>query len=679
MTRHQHSVPHRLDRIPASARARFTTRPIIAIVGRPNVGKSTLFNRLAGARLAIVHDEPGVTRDRHYADAFARGVEYSLIDTGGYDPDSDDPMRQGIARHVLAAIEEADVVVSVLDATVDLTGADREAVQLLRASKRPVLYAANKADSPNVDAFAYEFYSLGIDKLFPISALHGRGIAELEEAIIAAIPPPPDAVPDPFEGLDDVPRIALVGRPNAGKSSLLNRLAGEERSLVDDRPGTTRDTVDALVNVKIKTEDGGTREQPLVILDTAGIRKKAKVHETIEALSVMRAVRAIERAEVAVIMVDAIDGVAEQDAKIAGLAVDRGRAVVIALNKCDELDNKEQARAEELVREKLSFVPWAPIVRLSAKTGRGVGHLAEVVTKVRQQWCGRVTTGQVNRFFAEVLATHPPPTQSGRAVRLYFVTQAETRPPTFIVVTNHPDYVHFSYQRYILNQIRERFGFEGTPLKVRYREKRRRPKGQAGDKHEDDLAEVVLEQDLGSGEIHEVEGLDEREVERLARESAGQPVKRPARDDDADDDGDAIESDGADVGEEPTKERAPRGPRNVKPVVAAATKSTGKRMSKPSPKRATKPEEKRAERPSTKRSAKPSAKRSDKPSTERASKPAAKRSSRPSAERSTERAPKPTAKRSSKPSAERSSTPAAKRASKPTAKHSSKASGSRRR
>jgi GTP-binding protein len=482
MTRHHPKSPLRDDPIPASARAHLAVRPLVAIVGRPNVGKSTLFNRLVGSRIAIVHDQPGVTRDRNYADAFARGVEYLLVDTGGFDPESDDPMRQGIARHVNAAIAEADVVVCVLDGTVEVTAADREAVRLLRQGGKPVVYVANKADSPAVDALAFDAYRLGLPEIIPVSALHGRGIAQLEEAMVDAMPEPDEGAGEALGGLEDVPRIALIGRPNAGKSSLLNRLVGDERSLVDDRPGTTRDTVDALVKFPLKV-DGEIKEIPLVVLDTAGIRKKAKVDEPVEAASVLRAIRAIERADVVVLMCDANEGVAEQDAKILGLAVDRGRGVVVALNKADLLDGKAVAKAEEKARETLSFTPWAPVVKLSAKTGRGVGGLVATIARVRESWASRIGTGELNRFFEEVLETHPPPTMGGKAVRLYFVTQAESRPPTFVVVTNEPENVHFSYQRYIQNSIRKRFGFDGTPIRIRYRAKRKRgaPRSSGGE------------------------------------------------------------------------------------------------------------------------------------------------------------------------------------------------------
>jgi len=450
----------------APARAESVALPIVAIVGRPNVGKSTLFNRLARSKLAIVHDEPGVTRDRHYADTTAFGRGYTLVDTGGFDPDSDDPMKAGITGHVKAAIAEADVIVFVTDD--NLTDADRAAVQLLRGAKKPVLYAANKADTPGKDADALEIYRLGVDKVLPISALHGRGIGDLEAAIVRALPA---RVELPEQDEERLTRIAIVGRPNAGKSSLLNRLLGEDRMLVDDRPGTTRDSIDAVVTRR--GEDGERRH---VFIDTAGIRKKGRVtkaDDAVEGLSVLQAIRSIERAHVVVLMVDAHDGVAEQDAKIMGLAEERGRGMIIALNKNDLLSRDAAKKAEELARDKISFAPYVPIVRISAKTGRGVKELMETVDQVRASFTKRVPTGELNRFFAEVLELRPPPTMGAKAPRLYFVTQAEHSPPMFVVITNAPDAVHFSYQRFVANQLRKRFGFEGVPLRVFYKAKRR--------------------------------------------------------------------------------------------------------------------------------------------------------------------------------------------------------------
>jgi GTPase len=438
--------------------------PIVAIVGRPNVGKSTLFNRLARARIAIVHDEPGVTRDRNYADTSAFGKRYTLVDTGGFDPEDDDPMKAGIARQVVAVVREAAAVVFVVDATTGPTAADRAAVQLLRRNARAVLCAANKADNSRADADTFELYRLGVDRVFPISALHGRGVGELEAAIVERIG---DAETQP-EGDASPPRVALVGKPNAGKSSLLNRILGDDRVLVDERPGTTRDPIDALV------ERDGHR---YVFIDTAGIRRKAKVareDSAVESLSVQAAVRSMQAAHVVVIVCDANAGVAEQDAKILGLAEERGRAMIVALNKSDLLSKTEFAKAEEAAREKLSFVDYVPVVRLSAKTGRGVGELFTVMAKVANGFRRRITTGELNRFFEQVIETHPPPTMGARAPRLYYVTQAQTAPPTFVAMTNAPTSIHFSYQRFVMNKLRERFGFEGVPLRVHYRARKRR-------------------------------------------------------------------------------------------------------------------------------------------------------------------------------------------------------------
>ena len=467
MTKHHPAPRARTASIPGGE----GPSPIVAIVGRPNVGKSTLFNRLARARIAIVHDEPGVTRDRKYADTSAFGKAYTIVDPGGFDPQDEDPMKAGIATNVRAAIAEADAIVFVTDATTALTEADHAAVRLLRESRKPVFYAANKADSPQGDAEAFELYRLGVEQVFPVSALHGRGIGELEAALLEALPRTEEEPADE----KGPPRIALIGRPNAGKSSLLNRVLGEDRVLVDHRPGTTRDAIDALV------EREGKR---YVFIDTAGIRRKAKVAKAkeasaVESLSVLSAIRGIERAHVVVLMCDPIEGVAEQDAKILGLAEERGRSMVVVLNKSDLLPKADRAKAEETAREKLAFVPFVPIVHTSAKTGRGVAELFATIDRVRASYLRRVTTGELNRFFEQVIEIKPPPTMGAKAPRIYYVTQAEVAPPTFIAMTNWPESIHFSYRRFVVNQLREHFGFEGVPVRVHYKARRRRSQDEA--------------------------------------------------------------------------------------------------------------------------------------------------------------------------------------------------------
>jgi GTP-binding protein len=438
--------------------------PIVAVVGRPNVGKSTLFNRLAGKSLAIVDDAPGITRDRHYAPAHLHGRNVTLVDTGGFDPDSDDPMQQGIARHVIAALAEADVVVLVLDGSLPPTAADREAVALLRRGTKPVVYAANKVDTAGRLPGTAELFELGMADFVPVSALHGRGTAELSEAIAERLPARHDEEPD-----DDgeTPRVALVGRPNAGKSSLFNRLSGVERALVDARPGTTRDPVDSRIVV------GG---RPYVFIDTAGIRRRSRVERGVELVSVLRSIRVLERANVAVLLCDASEGVSEQDARLLGLCADRRRAVVVGLNKIDTIPRDERRAAGERARDVLRFARWAPIVPVSAKTGAGTQELMRAVSVAAEQVRRRIPTGELNRFFRQVLERQPPPTHRGRAPRVYYLTQAEASPPLFIAWASHPESIKPSYKRFVENQIRKAFGFESVPVEVHYRARDRRAK-----------------------------------------------------------------------------------------------------------------------------------------------------------------------------------------------------------
>jgi GTP-binding protein len=431
--------------------------PIVAIVGRPNVGKSTLFNRFAGQELAIVYDEPGVTRERHYADAHLHGRDVTLIDTGGFDPLTKDPLSAGIVRHVEAAIAEADAILCVLDGTAPPTPADREAVALLRRSNKPVLYAGNKADDKHKALLANDLYTLGVDHVYAISATHGRGLAELEAALVALLPPPS---PQQEAAEEALPHVAIVGRPNAGKSSLFNRLCGEERSIVDPRPGTTVDPVDTRIELAGK---------PAILVDTAGIRRKARVDEGVESASVMRAIRAVGRSDVVVLLCDATLPVAEQDARLLGLAADRGRAVIVGLSKADLLDAEARRKVEQAARDSLHFAPWATPVLLSARTGEGMKDLEKAINTAHQSFHHRVPTAQLNRFFGDVLERTPPPTHGGKAPRLYYITQAETAPPVFVVMCNTPEAVKASYKRFVANQIRKSFGFDFVPVIVHFR------------------------------------------------------------------------------------------------------------------------------------------------------------------------------------------------------------------
>jgi GTPase len=437
-------------------------KPIIAIVGRPNVGKSTLFNRLVGESIAIVHDAPGVTRDRNYADSNLAGRAVTFVDTGGFDPTTDDPMGQGIAKHVRAAIDEADVIVCVLDGTLPPTAPDRDAIDLLRRAEKPVLFVANKMDGSEREWGMGELYTLGLENLIGVSALHGRHVGKLEAAIFGLLPP--EASDSEEADTEGTINIVLLGRPNAGKSSLFNRLSGEERSLVDSRPGTTRDPVDSWFDYK------GRKYRAL---DTAGIRRKSKVDPGVEAASVIRSLRAIERAHVVILMVDATDGLAEQDARLLGLCRERGRAVVVGLNKADVVRGDDMKKAKDDAETGLHFARYAHIVPLSAKTGFGVAQLMAAVDQAAAAAQKRVTTSELNRFFEKVLAERQPPTRGGKAPRLYYITQTGTNPPTFVTFCSSPENVAESYRRFVTNRIRAEFGFDAAPIRVNFRGRQR--------------------------------------------------------------------------------------------------------------------------------------------------------------------------------------------------------------
>ena len=437
-------------------------KPIVAIVGRPNVGKSTLFNRLIGERKAIVLDTPGVTRDRNFGESRWQGKPFTVIDTGGFEPTSDDDMLTHMRGQAMLAIDEADVVVMVLDARDGLLEADREVAELLRRADRRVIYAVNKVDGKQQDALAAEFYALGIDGLHPISAEHGRGVGRLLDAI-AKILPAPD--PDAADDEERITRLALIGRPNAGKSTLANRLLGEERMIVTAVPGTTRDAIDApLVH--------GDREY--VLIDTAGLRRKKKIPRgTSEGYSAVRTLRAIDRCHVAICLLDATDGITDQDAKIVGIAADKGRALVLAVNKWDAVskDSKTAKRFQEEVERQIPFANYAPVVFISGLTGQRVHKLLEEVDRVRAAHLLRIGTGVLNRWLEETVARHQPPVVRNRRLKFYYATQARVAPPTIVISCNDPEAVHFSYQRFLVNQFRQAFDVQGTPIRLVFKGK----------------------------------------------------------------------------------------------------------------------------------------------------------------------------------------------------------------
>ncbi|MCL2002870.1 MAG: ribosome biogenesis GTPase Der [Oscillospiraceae bacterium] len=432
----------------------------IAIVGRPNVGKSLLFNKLAGKRLSIVEDTPGVTRDRLYARCEWRGRTFSLIDTGGIEPHTDDYMLLFMRKQAEIAIETADVIVLVCDVKTGLTAADADVAAMLQKSKKPVVAAVNKVDGVGaVPAEVYEFYNLGLGEPIPVSALHGHGTGDLLDACLDLMPPDGEAE----ESGEDI-RVAIIGKPNAGKSSLLNIILGAERSVVSDVPGTTRDAVEDAV----ENEYGR-----FILTDTAGMRRKSKVDGGIEYYSVLRAVAAAERSDVCVVMIDAQEGVTEQDAKVAGIAHEAGKPSVIALNKWDAVDKDEHTVKKSVneVRVKLAYMPYAPVICVSAKTGKGVDKLFPAIRECAEQTRRRITTGQLNGFLAEAVARMQPPSDKGRRLKIYYMTQAGTAPPHFIAFCNDVRLFHYSYKRYLENRIRETFSLTGTPIRLTIRER----------------------------------------------------------------------------------------------------------------------------------------------------------------------------------------------------------------
>ena len=436
-------------------------KPLVAIVGRPNVGKSMLFNKLTGQRTSIVEDTPGVTRDRIYGECEWCGRSFSLVDTGGIEPGTDSEMLKFMRRQAEIGIELADAIIMVVDVRSGVTAADQDVATMLRKSRKPVCLAVNKCDSIGlVNPDVFEFYSLGIGDLFETSAVHGHGTGDMLDWVLANIPED-----EGEDEEDDVIKVAIVGKPNVGKSSLTNQILGEERVIVSNIAGTTRDAIDSY----FENETG-----KYCFIDTAGMRRKSKVDDQIEKYSNMRSVAAIERADVCLILIDANDGVTEQDTKIAGLVHEAGKAAIIVVNKWDAVADKETntMRDKELaVRDGLAYMPYAPVVFLSALTGSRVDKLFPLIQEVYKQNNSRITTGALNSVLADATNRVQPPTDKGRRLKIYYMTQASSKPPHFVIFCNDARLFHFSYQRYLENQIREVFGLQGTPIRITIRQK----------------------------------------------------------------------------------------------------------------------------------------------------------------------------------------------------------------
>ena len=436
------------------------SKPIVAIIGKPNVGKSTFFNYLAGTRISIVQDTPGVTRDRIYAETNWRGRNFTLIDTGGIEPDSEDIILSQMREQANLAIAMADVIIFVTDIRQGVTAADQEIALMLKKSGKKIVLVCNKADNFEKDRNeVYEFYNLGIGEPFPISATNALGIGDVLDEIYEGFPPKTEN-----EDEDTEIKVAVIGKPNVGKSSLINKILGENRTIVSDIAGTTRDAIDT----KFENETG-----KYVLIDTAGIRRKSKVKESIEKFSIMRTLLAVERADVCLMMIDATQGVTDQDAKIAGEAHEAGKGVIIVVNKWDAVEKEtgtlEQYKKE--VYEKLKYLSYAPIIFISAKTGQRVNKLFDLINHVAEQNSLRISTSVLNQVINEAIAIVQPPTDKGKRLKIFYGTQASTKPPTFVIFVNSKELFHFSYERYLVNQIRKEFGLEGTPVRIIAREK----------------------------------------------------------------------------------------------------------------------------------------------------------------------------------------------------------------
>ena len=437
------------------------SKPIVAIVGRPNVGKSTLFNVIAGDSIAIVKDTPGVTRDRIYADCSWLNYNFTLIDTGGIEPDSSDVILSQMRDQAQIAIDTADVIIFLVDVRQGLTDADGKVADMLRRSQKPVVLCVNKVDSfKKMEADVYEFYNLGIGDPIPVSASNHQGVGDLLEAVSDHFKKDGSESDD-----DDRPRIAIVGRPNVGKSSIVNRLVGEKRVIVSDIAGTTRDAIDTPLK---------RNGREYILIDTAGLRRKSKIHEDLERYSIIRTVTAVERADVVVMVIDAAEGVAEQDAKIAGIAHERGKGVIIAVNKWDavEKDDKTIYKMTEKIKQTLAYMPYAEFVFISAKTGQRLDKLFELIDMIIENQSMRIATGVLNEILAEAVAMQQPPSDKGCRLKIFYMTQISVKPPTFVVFVNDKKLMHYSYTRYIENQIRNAFGFRGTPLRFIIRERK---------------------------------------------------------------------------------------------------------------------------------------------------------------------------------------------------------------